>query len=321
MRPSVVRRVVRMVLAALIVLGCAYLLTRQRESLMAAIHQLSPARVLGSALVAIAAGMCIERTWLALLKGFGVSVSNRDAAPVFYTTQLGKYVPGSVWPVLAQVQLGTHLGVPRRLMLGASILLLTMVTATGTMVGALLLPWSSPDGIRRYWWLLLLLPVLLLMLHPRVVAWLLHRVPRFARIEALETQVSAKSLVRAGLWAVLGWTVLGTHLLLLLSAYEAFDIRLTAAAIGGIGLAWAAGLAFIPAPAGAGVREAVLVVTLSPLVGTHAALATAVASRVLLTIADVVLAGGSAAFRTFGQVRTAPAERSARGTEESESAP
>jgi glycosyltransferase 2 family protein len=57
-----------------------------------------------------------------------------------------------------------------------------------------------------------------------------------------------------------------------------------------MGLAWAAGLIFIPAPAGAGVRDAVLVATFAPLIGTTAAFAVALASRVLLLVADVVLA-------------------------------
>ena len=69
------------------------------------------------------------------------------------------------------------------------------------------------------------------------------------------------------------------------------------AAIGGMGLAWAAGLIFIPAPAGAGVRDAVLVATFAPLIGTTAAFAVALASRVLLLVVDVVLAlAGAVAF-------------------------
>ena len=45
---------------------------------------------------------------------------------------------------------------PRRVMLAASILLLTTLTVTGLLIGAVLLPWSSPDGLGRYWWLLVL---------------------------------------------------------------------------------------------------------------------------------------------------------------------
>lgn len=265
--------------------------------------------------MALAAGMCVERTWLTLLNGCGAQVPNREAAAGFYTTQLGKYVPGAVWPVLAQVQLGARLGVPRRLMLGASILLLVMVTATGTIVGAVLLPLSSPDGIQRYWWLLPLLPVLLLLLHPRVVMWLIDRAARLTSMEPLGARVSAPALFGAALWSTAGWVVLGWHLVLLLPAHEPVDARLVTAAVGGIALAWAAGLAFIPAPAGAGVREGVLVMTLGPLVGAPAALAAALASRVLLTFADVALAAASTLLRMLRVVSAARAAKSAPGRE------
>ncbi len=143
------RRLLRLLLATLIVVGCAYLLARESGDLASAARRLSPARVGLSAVIAVAGSMCMGRAWLALLHGFGVRVDRGDAAAVFYTSQLGKYVPGSVWPVLAQVRLGARWGAPRRVMLGASILLLTMLTVTGIMVGALLLPWSSPDGLQQ----------------------------------------------------------------------------------------------------------------------------------------------------------------------------
>lgn len=291
------RRLLRVLLATLIVLGCAYLLSREAGGLAAAVRQLSPGRVALSAVAAIAGTVCIERLWFALLTGFGVRAGRHDAAEVFYVSQLGKYVPGSVWPVLAQVQLGARWGAPRRVMLGANVLLLVMVTVTGILVGGLLLPWSSPDGLRRYWWLLVLLPALSVLLHPRAVTasidWLLERAGR----ERLDARVSISGLARALVWAILAWAVLGIHLLILMTAYGPIGPFDAAAAVGGIGLAWAAGLAFIPAPAGAGVREAVLVLTLGPLIGATAALAVALASRVLLLLADVALAGASVALR------------------------
>ncbi len=270
--------------------------------------------------MAIAGTMCMGRTWLALMRGFGVQVGSRDAATVFYTSQLGKYVPGSVWPVVAQVKLGERWGAPRRVMLAASILLLTMVTVTGVLVGALLLPWSSPDGLHRYWWLLVLLPPLVALLHPRAVSALIDQVSLWSGGERLGARVSASGVLRAGLWALLAWAFLGAHVLTLMTAYGHVDLLDAAAAVGGIGLAWAAGLAFVLAPAGAGIREGVLVLTLGPVVGSAAAVTVALASRVLLVLTDIALAATSVGLRTLRGVRAARAERSARGTAGSASA-
>ncbi len=300
--------------------GCGYLLARESGDLAAAARRLSPARVGLSAAVAIAGTVCMGRAWLALLHGFGVRVDRRDAAAVFYTSQLGKYVPGSVWPVLAQVRLGARWGAPRRVMLGAGILLLTMLTVTGILVGALLLPWSSPEGLHRYWWLLVLVPPLVALLHPRVVSAVIDRVSLWSGGDRLDARVSAGGLLRAGLWAVLAWVLLGTHLLALMTAYGRVDLLDAAAAVGGIGLAWAAGLAVIPAPAGAGVREGVLVLTLGPVVGGEAAVTVALASRALLVLVDIALAATSVGLRRLRGVRDVRAERSARGRAGSASA-
>jgi hypothetical protein len=50
------------------------------------------------------------------------------------------------------------------------------------------------------------------------------------------------------------------------------------------------------APAGAGVRDVLLALTLGLVIGHGAALAIALVSRVLLTIGDLVTAGVAAAF-------------------------
>ena len=55
-----------------------------------------------------------------------------------------------------------------------------------------------------------------------------------------------------------------------------------------------AGLLAVASPSGLGVREAVLVAALSPFVGVGTALGVALASRLILTVADVLAAGAAA---------------------------
>jgi uncharacterized membrane protein YbhN (UPF0104 family) len=310
-----------LLLAAVVVGGCAYLLVRQGDGVITAARRLSPCRVALSALVALVATMCLQRLWRALLGGLGVDVDRSDAAAVFYVSQLGKYVPGSVWPVLAQVELGARWGAPRRVMLGAGLLLIGVVTTTGIAAGALLLPWSSPDGLRRYGWVVVLLPALAVMLHPRVLMSLIDRVSRRTGNDATAIRMSWSALLRACLWSALMWSLLGAHLLVLMTAYGPVGPLDVAAAVGGMGLAWAVGLAFVPAPAGAGVREGVLLLTLTPSVGPGAALAVALASRGLLVLVDVTLAASSSTRRALRGLRVARAGRSAPDRAGSESGP
>jgi hypothetical protein len=284
-----------------VVAGGAYLVWRHTEDLGEAVSRLTLWRVVLSGVLGVAGTYLIGRIWSSLLAGMGVRPHALDADAVFFVSQLGKYIPGSVWPVVAQMQFGLRWGAPRRVMFAANLLLLAVVTTTGIIVGGLLLPWSSSDGLERYWWLLLLLVPLAVSLHPRVVPavldWLLTRIGR----EPLHVRLTSRGLLAAVAWAVAAWLVLGLHLLALMTAYDGIGPVDFVVATGGMGLAWAAGLAFIPAPAGAGVREAVLVLSFTPLVGTTPAVGVALASRVLLLLADVLLAAAGALLRRRSQ--------------------
>ena len=51
--------------------------------------------------------------WRVLLAGLGSPLKFSAAARVMFVGQLGKYLPGSVWPVLVQMEMGTAYQVPR----------------------------------------------------------------------------------------------------------------------------------------------------------------------------------------------------------------
>jgi uncharacterized membrane protein YbhN (UPF0104 family) len=99
------------------------------------------------------------------------------------------------------------------------------------------------------------------------------------------------------------WTLFGVHFYLLgVGAGGNLTPSLTDA-IGSFALAMTAGLLAVASPSGLGVREAVLVASLSPFGGVGTALGVALASRLILTVADV-LAAGVAAWSARG-LRTA----------------
>jgi hypothetical protein len=273
-----------------VAVGGAYLIYHNRSGLQDAYDQVGLAVVVESAVFAILGTFCIEQIWVNVLRGLGGEAQSGPAARVFFSTQLGKYLPGSVWPVVAQMEFGRRTGIGRSTMLIANVLMMALVTVTGLLVGAVSLPWASPDGFDGRWWMLLLLIPLGACLHPRAVPALLDLGLRVARRPPLHLRVSSGRMWTASAWGLLTWVLLGVHILVITRALGASGASSFAAAIGGIGLAFAAGLIFIPAPAGAGVREAVLVGTLSSQIGTSGALAVALASRVLLVAADVFLA-------------------------------
>ncbi len=90
---------------------------------------------------------------------------------------------------------------------------------------------------------------------------------------------------------MVAWALFGIHFWLLGVGIDGRGAPTITDAIGAFAIAMTAGLLAIAAPSGLGVREAVLVACLSPFMGVGAALGVALASRLVLTAADVLAAG------------------------------
>lgn len=206
---------------------------------------------------------------------------------VFFLSQIGKYLPGSVWTFLAQMELGRDLGVPRRRSAVAGVLFVGMHTLTGLVVAAGTLPLVSPEAVRSYAWALALAPVGLIVLYPRVLNPLVDFLLRVARRPGLEEPLRGGPMLRAAAWLLVMWSLYGVSTLLLAAplgiehGQQAYLV-----AVGAYALSWAAGFLVVIAPAGLGIREAAMVLTLSRVMPLADAAAVAAASRVVQTVGD-----------------------------------
>ncbi|MBO0729929.1 MAG: flippase-like domain-containing protein [Acidimicrobiaceae bacterium] len=274
--------------------GAVAAVYRERHSFALTIQRLGAWPLLfslGSALFAQAAA---GATWIEVVKGLGVDLPWQAGIRVFFTTQLGKYVPGSVWPVLLQMEAGRAHGARRRTMVAANLITLAFGCGTGLFVAAALLPASDAGALARYWWSLLFLPFLLVLLYPRTIPALLDRLLALVHRPPLGERLATRNALRACGYALLTWPGLGGHLAVLCIALGQGSISTYLLCTGAMALAVSLGVLFIPAPAGAGIRDVALVFMLTTILSSGQALAIVVASRVLLTACDILLAAGSA---------------------------
>ena len=79
--------------------------------------------------------------WRALLTDLGSHLHLAPGASLFFVGQLGKYLPGSVWSVLAQAEMGARLGIPRRRSAVVGLLSIGLAVHTGLLVGLPALPY------------------------------------------------------------------------------------------------------------------------------------------------------------------------------------
>lgn len=293
----------------LLAVGLGVLAVRDRwHDVRGAAGQLDPTSI-GVAAAAVLAGLFATMlSWRAVLADLGSHLPVRAAMRVFFLGQLGKYLPGSVWWLVGQVELAADEGVPRRRTAAAGTVAVLLSLVTGLTVAAILLPVVGLTAAVRYWPALAAVPVMLLALHPRVINGGLDRVVRLAGRERLEHPLSRRGLFRALTWAFTAWLAFGVHVAVLAADLGASGPRAVTLAVGGFALAWSVGFVAIVVPAGIGVREAALVAALGPVLAAGPALLVALTSRALLSAADLALAGVAVAARSRVAVRLPPAE-------------
>ncbi|MFI7441304.1 lysylphosphatidylglycerol synthase transmembrane domain-containing protein [Nonomuraea indica] len=251
----------------------------QWDGVVAGFARLEPAMIAASLAAVVAALLGAMLTWRTLLADLGSPLPFRPATKVFFVGQLGKYIPGAVWPVLAQMEMGRDLGVPRARSAAAFFLMMPIQLATGLLVTLVTLGWD------RYGWLLLLAPVLLVLLEPKVINGLIGFGLRRLGREPLEHPLTRRGMLTALCWALAGWVCYGLHLYVVLpQAGPVF-------AIGAFALSWCLGIMTVVVPAGAGVREAVMVAVLSPVLDSGPAIAVALCSRAVIIVGDLLCAG------------------------------
>ncbi|HXR72754.1 lysylphosphatidylglycerol synthase transmembrane domain-containing protein [Actinocrinis sp.] len=269
-----------------------YAIADEWSQVRAGIAGLGPVVVAGAFGLVLASLLASMLEWRALLTAAGSRVPLAPAARIFFVGQVGKYLPGAVWPVLAQMELGQAQRIPRRRSATVAVITILVSLAAGLIVAAICtvagLTGSTTAG---YGWAFVAAPVLLVALHPRVLNPAIDRLLRLARRPVQEVPLSGRAVISATLWAVLYWVLNGLSVWLLAVRLGAPDGRTFLLATGGFAFAWCAGFLVVLAPAGAGVREVVLVASLSPVLGGGKAISVALVSRLLTTVGDLLAAG------------------------------
>jgi glycosyltransferase 2 family protein len=268
-----------------------YAIARDWTQITTALGNLGFLSVAAALVSVVLAQVMTSQMWRHLLASLGSPLPAGVAARILFIGQLGKYLPGSIWPVLAQMELGKAHQVPRSRSASASVLVMLLTLIVGLLIAVVTLPFVA--GPMPYRWALLITPVLLVMLHPKVLNKIIDRLLRLARQAPLEAPLTARALTRALAWAVGVWICYGLQIWILATRLGAPSGKTALIALGGFAFAWSVGFVIVFAPAGAGVRDVVLLLMLRPVLSTADAAAVVLVSRVLLTAADLLTAAAA----------------------------
>ena len=276
-------------LLAVVLSCCAYGLYTEWPQVVPALGRLRWYAVALSLGAAMTGTCCQMLAWRTILADLGSPIPVRAAGRISFVAQLGKYVPGGVWAVAAQVELGHDYRIPRRRSLAAVLVSLIVTLGSGLAVALVTLPFVSPDLARHYWWVLALVPLIGVGLCPPVLGRLLDRALALTRSEPLADWPSWRGLRRALGWNLAGWLLLGSQVWLLVASMGGTRAASGLLAFGGYALAFSAGMLLVVVPSGIGARELILALALAPVLLHGAAIAVALTARGISTLSDVAL--------------------------------
>jgi glycosyltransferase 2 family protein len=234
----------------------------------------------------LAAVVAYGLVWPFILRALGARAP-RDSLGLFLKSQLGKYLPGSIWHYAGRVGLARARGIPARLTLVSLGVEVAASATAAAIVSLFVLP------------LVLAIPLASAAVLLVAFSWI---VPGFSgsigrRLRRLVARVVPAAQGELGLvfrtlpptivrylpvWLLYGvafWTT-GRALVPIPASELVYFTAVFA-------LGWLAGMVVVFAPGGIGVREAVLVALLAPRVGSADAIVIAAASRIFLTASDL----------------------------------
>lgn len=286
----------------------AYAVVKERHSLGQAWEKVQLLPVLVALVLTTAGTFAGFPQWRVLLAGLGSDIPARPAAKIFFIGQLGKYIPGGVWNIVAQATMARELKVPRARSGAAGLLTIVVALPVVGAMAAVTLAISGRQVLGTYWWVLLLMVPLLAFLQPDVLVRLGALAARITRRTIPLERVPGRSIAVATVWIAIGQIISGLSLMFLVAMFTGhYPSPLLCIGIFSLGLL--AGMLVVFAPAGAGAREAVLVLGLSPYMDAGAPLLVALLARVLSIIGDAALAGGAALQGRQGSGATVIAQR------------
>jgi glycosyltransferase 2 family protein len=284
----------RRVMIVAVVVGAGWYLVTQWDAVIATLSTIPWYSVVLS-MVAVCAGVVFGAfSWRVIAVDLGATIGHIRGSQIYLVSQLGKYVPGSVWAYLLQMELGKKVGIPRARMFVSTLVQVGVSVVAMLTLGMIALPRLLKDNPEAAW-LYALLPLSIVALHPKVMTWGVNLVLKVVRRPPLDQPLRWTTIGKTLGYSVLAQAFMGAHLWLLATASGDFDPSLLLICIGTMSIGMLAGILFFIVPSGAGARDLLVALALTPAVGATAAAAFAVASRVMFTVAELGTAGISAA--------------------------
>lgn len=263
--------------------------------------------------------------WRQLLIAVGARLTWRQAADSFLPSLLARYVPGKIWANAARLALAARAGVALGTSTGAILWETLIALGTASVVAivglsqrslAVEAPFPADDSFSTgdapfQWAAFLFIGTLVAWGAVALLARSTHGAALLHRFGGTDPVRRPAALVPAVVTSGVGWLIYGAaHLCIALSLSPLNPLSYAVLA-GAVALAWAGGYLAVVMPVGLGVRDALLIVLLAPMLDPERALLFVALSRLVQLAVDSAFTLGWLSARWLRPAPAPTAPRSA----------
>lgn len=238
-----------------------------------------------------------SQDWCWLMRGFGRDVPLRHGFKIAYIANLGRYIPGRIWPIFGMVYVAKQMKIPDSVAV-ASWGLALLFGMPPSFVAVILSTWVYPDmlspELRQYLGAALYLGMaitfavsLMLLIMPNRSLALANFGLRLIKREAIHFHLSISGAALVYFGYFFAWLCYGLAFYVFVHAVTPNPELPLLVAIGAFILSYQIGYLAIFTPGGLGARELVMIAVLTPYLGPAAA-GIAIAARLWNTLSDIV---------------------------------
>ena len=248
-----------------------------------AFSQVDAINLVLSLVLGLAAMTSIGWIWVTMIVARSHNVQHRNAMSWYFTGQLGKYVPGGIWPIVGRAELAVRHGIPRLDAYASTGL--SLVTTYAAAVVTIGIGAAATTGHRL---IAILIAIGLLATYtafsqPSLRAVIIRAASLIS--SSASSLTDPKRLVRLTVLHIPAWILMSLSTSVTATAFGAHISIAVMLFI--TTTSWLAGFVVVGVPGGIGVREAVFTSLAGGIIGTPMAVSLALMSRVVFIAVDL----------------------------------
>ena len=230
--------------------------------------------------------------WHWMTRKFGCSIPLPEALAAWFYSLLGKYLPGKVFLLAGRLHFYQRQG-RSPLRISMSFMLESICVLSANVLVLLVAPlFADLPLVARYRGpALILLALFLLAIRPRHMEMVANPLLKLARRPPISLPVGYREMLAVVVVFAINWLLLALGLYFLVSAIYPLELSYLFYLCGSFALASTIGILALFAPAGIGVREAVLVLALGAIMPQAVAVIVTLATRIWMTVGELAAVG------------------------------